>query len=51
MDSLVGADQQSLTSSTSEDDNKWSQLCPAPYWNTAIVTNTLVTLPSNKKIS
>ena len=40
MDSLVGADQQSLTSSTSEDDNKWSQLCFTPYWNTAIVPNT-----------
>ena len=40
MDSLVGADQQSLTSSTSEDDNKWSELCPTPYWNTAIVPNT-----------
>ena len=40
MDSLVGADQQSLTSSTSEDDNKWSQLCSTPYWHTAIVPNT-----------
>ena len=40
MDCLVGADQQSLTSSTSEDDNKWSQLCPTPYWDTAIVPNT-----------
>ena len=40
MDSLVGADQQSLTSSTSEDDNKWSQLDSTPYWNTAIVPNT-----------
>ena len=40
MDSLVGADQQSLTSSTSEDNNKWSQLYPTPYWNTAIVPNT-----------
>ena len=40
MDSLVGADQQSLTSSTSEDDNKWSELCLTPYWNTAIVPNT-----------
>ena len=40
MDSLVGADQQSLTSSTSEDDNKWSELYPTPYWNTAIVSNT-----------
>ena len=40
MDSLVGADQQSLTSSTSEDDNKWSELCPTPHWNTAIVPNT-----------
>ena len=32
--------QQSLTSSTGEDDNKWSQLCPTPYWNTTIVPNT-----------
>ena len=40
MDSLVGADQQSLTSSTSEDDNKWSQLFHTPYWATAIVPNT-----------
>ena len=40
MDSLVGADQQSLTSSTSEDDNKWSELRPTPYWKTAIVPNT-----------
>ena len=40
MDSLVGADQQSLTSSTSEDDNKWSELCHTPYWHTAIVPNT-----------
>ena len=40
MDSLVGADQQSLTSSNSEDDNKWSELDYTPYWNTAIVSNT-----------
>ena len=40
MDSLVGADQQSLTSSTSEDDNKWSQLRYTPYFRTAIVPNT-----------
>ena len=40
MDSLLGADQQSLTSSTSEDDNKWSELYPTPYWTTAIVSNT-----------
>ena len=41
MDSLVGTEQQhSLTSSTSEDDNKWSQLCSTPYWHTAIVPNT-----------
>ena len=41
MDSLVGTEQQqSLTSSTSEHDNKWSQLCPTPYWNTTIVPNT-----------
>ena len=40
MDSFVGADQQSLTSSTSKDDNKWSELYPTPYWSTAIVPNT-----------
>ena len=41
MDSLVGTkQQQSLTSSTSEDDNKWSQLYKTPYFNTAIVPNT-----------
>ena len=40
MDSLVGADQQSLTSSTSEDDNKWSELCSTPYWAIAIIPNT-----------
>ena len=41
MDSLVGIEQQqSLTSSTSEHDNKWSQLYPTPYWNTTIVPNT-----------
>ena len=40
MDSLVGADQQSLTSSTSEDDNKWSELFHTPYFSTAIVPNT-----------
>ena len=40
MDSLVGADQQSLTSSTSEDDNKWSELFHTPYFKTAIVPNT-----------
>ena len=40
MDSLVGADQQTLTSSTSEDDNRWSGLCNTPYWNAAIVPNT-----------
>ena len=40
LDSLVVADKQSLTSSTNEDDNKWSQLCPTPYWNAAIVPNT-----------
>ena len=33
MDSLVGGDQQLLTSSTSDckNDNEWSQLCPTPY--------------------
>ena len=41
MDSLVGTEQEhSLTSSTSEHDNKWSQLCYTPYWNTTIVPNT-----------
>ena len=41
MDSLVGTEQQqSLTSSTSEHDNKWSELCSTPYWNTTIVPNT-----------
>ena len=41
MDSLVGTEQQqSLTSSTSEHDNKWSELCPTPYWSTTIVPNT-----------
>ena len=41
MDSLVGTEQQqSLTSSTGEHDNKWSELYPTPYWNTTIVPNT-----------
>ena len=40
MESLVGVDQQSLTSSTSEDDNTWSELYLTPYWNAAIVPNT-----------
>ena len=41
MDSLVGTEQQqSLTSSTSEHDNKWSPLCKTPYWSTTIVPNT-----------
>ena len=40
MDSLVGADQQSLTSSTREDDNKWNELCRTPYFYTAIAPNT-----------
>ena len=41
MDSLVGTEQQqSLTSSISKDDNKWSELCHTPYWNTTIVPNT-----------
>ena len=40
INSLIEADQQSPTSSTSKDDNKWSQLCNTPYWNTAIVPNT-----------
>ena len=41
MDSLVGTEQEnSFTSSTSEHDNKWSQLCRTPYWNTTIIPNT-----------
>ena len=40
MDSLVESNQNSLTSSTSEDDNQWSQLCSVPCWSTAIVPNT-----------
>ena len=41
MDSLVGTEQlQSLTSSTSEDDNKWNQLFKTPHWKTVIVPNT-----------
>ena len=41
MDSLVGTEQEhSLTSSTSEHDNKWSELCHTPYFNTTIVPNT-----------
>ena len=41
MDSLVGTEQEdSLTSSTSEHDNKWSQLFHTPYFNTTIVPNT-----------
>ena len=40
MDSLVGVDKQSYTTSTSEGDNKWSELCSTPYWDTAIVPNT-----------
>ena len=41
MDSLVGTEQEnSLTSSTSEHDNKWSELFHTPYWNTTIVPNT-----------
>ena len=39
MDSLL-EHQKSLTSSPGEDDNKWSKLCPTPYWNTTIVPNT-----------
>ena len=41
MDSLVGTKQENyLTISTSEHDNKWSQLHHTPYWNTTIVPNT-----------
>ena len=41
IDRLLGTEQQqSLTSSTSEHDNKWSELCPTPYWTTTIVPNT-----------
>ena len=39
MDSLI-EHQQSPTSSTSEDDNKWSRICHTPCWNTTIVPNT-----------
>ena len=38
IDSLLTADQQSLTSSSS-DDKKWSELFHTPFWNTAIVPN------------
>ena len=41
MDSLVETEkQQSLTSSTSENNNKWSELFHTPYWGSAIVPNT-----------
>ena len=41
MDSLVGTEaENSFTSSTSEHDNKWSQLYHTPYFNTTIVPNT-----------
>ena len=41
MDSLVRTEQEhSLTSSTSEHDNKWSELCTTPYFSTTIVPNT-----------
>ena len=39
MDSLL-EHQQSLNSSTSQDDNKWSKLCPTPYYRSTIVPNT-----------
>ena len=39
MDSLL-EHQQSITSSTSEDDNKWNQLCYIPYYDSTIVPNT-----------
>ena len=38
MDSLL-EHQQSLTSSTSEDDNRWSELDATPYCNSTIVPN------------
>ena len=41
MDSLIGTEQQqSHTGSTSENDNKWSELCKTPYWNATIIPNT-----------
>ena len=41
MDSLVGTEQEhSFTSSTSEHDDKWSQLFKIPYFSTTIVPNT-----------
>ena len=39
MDSLL-EHQQSLNSSTSQDDNKWSELCHTPYFESTIVPNT-----------
>ena len=39
MDSLL-EHQQSLNSSTSQDDNKWSQLCRTPYYKSTVVPNT-----------
>ena len=45
MDNLVGTEQEchSFNSSTSEHDNKWSELFHTPYFNTTTVPNT--TLP------
>jgi len=40
MDSLVETEQHSLTSSTSEDNNKWNELFNTPYRNTTNVPNT-----------
>ena len=39
MDSLL-EHQQSPTTSTSEDDSKWSKLCHTPYFRSTIVPNT-----------
>lgn len=40
VDSLVEREQQySQTSSVNKSINEWNQLCPTPYWSTAIVLN------------
>ena len=41
MDNLVGTEQENhFTSSSNDHDNKWSELCHTPYFNTTIVPNT-----------
>ena len=41
IDSLVATEQQQcFTSSTNEDDNKWSELFHTPYWSSSIVPDT-----------